>query len=388
MRRDIIADYFQELVNAPMYILKGNLKRDNPLIYNSEGLSFNQIKTSETLLKDETGTPWIVGDTSKTQPPTHSRVAITPNIEGQKDLDALGLTFENNQNPTLGAKLYQVEDTIEIELRYSYQNFAGILPSFDRWNPTAKYFRRSGNLVSNQRRGDFYADYAITSNKLGQSDIIPFEVPLMSDFWKDKLISYKNQLLNGLDTHFNGMNRPLATGTEYQEFLDSNGKIFWSEGRQKYYKVSFSTPAKSKKTVQINQDESYNTDLLAVLDTARNEVKDEIQSLDKNYTYQISNNNNRYALFYTLMTYEVNIVEVIGEEEIGVTLTATHATTSDAPYNIICARYTETNFALMQKLITTYGVNVPDSGVIYDVQILPYCPIRRMMTENGLDRTG
>lgn len=58
----MVADHYDELLNAPMYIEKATITDVNdPAIFNTEGLTLNQIKKSETLLKDETNCPWIVG---------------------------------------------------------------------------------------------------------------------------------------------------------------------------------------------------------------------------------------------------------------------------------------------------------------------------------------
>lgn len=54
LKRDSIADNFESLLNCPAYIKKGTVSDDNPLIVNDEGVRVNQIKTSETLLKDKT----------------------------------------------------------------------------------------------------------------------------------------------------------------------------------------------------------------------------------------------------------------------------------------------------------------------------------------------
>lgn len=60
LQRDIVADYFDDIKNSPMFIEKATVGVDDPAIFNSEEMSFNQIKTKETLLKDKTGVPWIV----------------------------------------------------------------------------------------------------------------------------------------------------------------------------------------------------------------------------------------------------------------------------------------------------------------------------------------
>lgn len=61
LKRDIIADYYNNVLESPMLIhraMSGDI--NNPLLYNSEGFSFNQIKKDEILLKDKFGTPWYV----------------------------------------------------------------------------------------------------------------------------------------------------------------------------------------------------------------------------------------------------------------------------------------------------------------------------------------
>ena len=63
LKRDVIADnYYAVLQEAPVFIEKGYVNdSENPLLYNSENNSFNQIKKSEKLIKDETGVAWVVG---------------------------------------------------------------------------------------------------------------------------------------------------------------------------------------------------------------------------------------------------------------------------------------------------------------------------------------
>ena len=59
--RDVIADWRKEILAAPTFVEKATLSTANRLLYNSENMTYNQIKKSETLLKDATQVPWIVG---------------------------------------------------------------------------------------------------------------------------------------------------------------------------------------------------------------------------------------------------------------------------------------------------------------------------------------
>ena len=49
--RDLVADYYLELLNAPIFIEKGPLADSDTFIYNNEDMTFNQIKQDEILLK-------------------------------------------------------------------------------------------------------------------------------------------------------------------------------------------------------------------------------------------------------------------------------------------------------------------------------------------------
>ncbi len=63
--RDVIADNISRIKDSPMLVERALLKEDDNLIYNSEDILVNQIKTKETLIKDNTGVPWIVGYLSR-----------------------------------------------------------------------------------------------------------------------------------------------------------------------------------------------------------------------------------------------------------------------------------------------------------------------------------
>lgn len=61
LRRDLLAEYFDEIIGAPTFIEKAIVNYGNPLLFNSEDMTFNQIKTSELAIRDNSLCPWIVG---------------------------------------------------------------------------------------------------------------------------------------------------------------------------------------------------------------------------------------------------------------------------------------------------------------------------------------
>ena len=60
LRRDILVDY-SSMAKATVFAERGYVPNTSSLIYNSEGNSYNQIKKSEKLIKDESESAWLVG---------------------------------------------------------------------------------------------------------------------------------------------------------------------------------------------------------------------------------------------------------------------------------------------------------------------------------------
>lgn len=89
LKRDSVADFYSDIINAPTYIEKATLLPNSPFIFNQEDMSFNQIKQSETLLKDKTGCPWIIGFMAQKQPEGTSEpftTTVATNMMGQPDV--------------------------------------------------------------------------------------------------------------------------------------------------------------------------------------------------------------------------------------------------------------------------------------------------------------
>lgn len=90
LKRDVFADYLKQILRADCFVEKGYVAPENPLIFNEEGVSLNQIKKGETMLTDETGIPWLVLYVAKNFPASDTP-GIDANgnlpIEGQMTLD-------------------------------------------------------------------------------------------------------------------------------------------------------------------------------------------------------------------------------------------------------------------------------------------------------------
>ena len=61
LRRDVLVDFYPYYKDAPCRVERAMLLRNDPAIYNKEGIQVNQIKKKEELLWDKTNWAWIVG---------------------------------------------------------------------------------------------------------------------------------------------------------------------------------------------------------------------------------------------------------------------------------------------------------------------------------------
>lgn len=59
--RDLLNTYYDDIIKAPCFIEKATLSSDNDLIFNSENMTYNQIKQWEKPILDESGFAWIIG---------------------------------------------------------------------------------------------------------------------------------------------------------------------------------------------------------------------------------------------------------------------------------------------------------------------------------------
>ena len=95
LKRDVVAEHFDIIKNSPCFIEKGMINSiSNPLLFNSESMTYNQIKSGETPLKDNTGSGWIVGYVAKNEPASNTTVTVRTTIESDEEyVDSEDLGF-------------------------------------------------------------------------------------------------------------------------------------------------------------------------------------------------------------------------------------------------------------------------------------------------------
>ena len=70
VRRDVVAELLDVAKASPIFLERGHVGYGDPLIFNDEDLSLNEIKKSEIMLKDSSNCAWIAGYIARNFPDT------------------------------------------------------------------------------------------------------------------------------------------------------------------------------------------------------------------------------------------------------------------------------------------------------------------------------
>lgn len=363
--RDVIADFYYEVLRAPSFVKKGWLNTPNdPGIFNNENMTFNQIKTSETLLPDRSNTPWYIGYLNK------------------EDLD--GKSFELPKQPLNVAQSYDsfndypyYKYNVNNPYKMDYTEF--VCSVFTYVNYGANYqigWDENGNLKDPVTRNGWYKSPLVNmegvltrddvSNNVGYrytgSNIIA-TVPKVQQYavarggWSERARSY-------LGVH---------TATDSQLLQNENGKIYMIAGIP--YRVRL-TSTTVQELVEVPNNLAYAIEVKSML----SEIG------DFNTSSQIKGTCTN--IWYSALATVVNL-DVVPEDEYSLSfeLPTNRIHTEDLPYDIIAipakalagdVGQFQNNEELAKIVVNGIIAQLPkgDGGTfLYDFQLLPYCPL-------------
>ena len=355
--RDAVADKFDTLLDSPMFIEKATLNSNDPMLLNSENMTYNQIKTSETLLKDETGCAWIVGY-----------------IPRDFKSDGVSITY-----PLTGSQDIAVEKLSD----WKYYNYIGTNKGSLQKAIYAVYVKNENLMISAGLNSDgtlYNLPYYEPESKVGN---IPTPSLITNglyfkETWYDALSinKYRDQVFNGVSV--NNLNKTLTEeqglSTDINAYIISelNGKIILDKSSNTYYRITATNNYIEEVTNFSNIDINRNIPGLEILGTAQT----------GNFKVQFS-------------YYEVTIKLEQAYQTAYLTIPENRYHLNDQPYDMFCIPYSDdleiykngtlqvkANKNLALSIGTTIGALVGSTG-IYDVQLLPYCPVRYCITEDG-----
>lgn len=383
--RDVIVDNYEDILQAPCFIEKATPQsiRD-PAIYNNEDMTFNQIKQNETLLWDETQCPWIVGYIPRDSFKTNTTVSIEAQLSGSADITVENLSdypFYQYANTIVSGQV--TNPTIKIALTYwlMHRN-AGAFNNY--------YYH---NTISLNQNGNYLGKTSGQGGGLNgyywlQSITNPLYVP-KNDFTDE----YARQVVANMPTlagDFQDLSDYVdatLTQEQYEQLVKDRNKIIYETATGQYWRVTLtgsSSPGSTTTTI------GWDTGLGIKMRNAM------VTSFGDGYTLSEPVNKNLPVFSFTSETaYQTLTFEPV-EVNLSVEVPATRYHASETPYDIFCMPYSNTlqikksgetyinntnasaAITIAQQIASEVG-----SGNIYDVQLLPYCPVRYCITDDG-----
>ena len=349
LRRDLLVDFYDHYINTDCFIEKATLNAEDPLLFNSEDMTFNQIKTSEVVLKDYTQCPWIVGYYAKNTP--------AENLEGEVPINPLDDVYDILIDTTFANWKYNATETpIKTSIDSIHYRVYGMHTT------TAVGFQQQNGFVAFNINGDFVEEKYVSG--LNASLDFNFNYKQCVNEMQPYFKAQKDTLLNQAKTYL----PQVLTSGELEEFLDLKNVIV-KDIEGKYYQVNIIPQENVYSTAQVNAGNLFNSLANIVNNSA---------------TITGEPNTNSFEIVGGFKTYSMTATELTN---LATTwdMTATKLTTTDVPYNIfaipygICTLYegvtkivkSSKEYALpvAQSIINKMGNN------LYDIQLLPYCPI-------------
>lgn len=357
LRRDLIVDDYDTIVESPMFIEKATANTNDPLIFNSENMSFNQIKKSETLLKDETNCAWVVGYIPRdfksdgvtiTYPLTGSQDFTVEKLSDWKYYNYIGTNKGSLQKATYGVYVKAQDKMISAGL-----NSDGSIYSLPYWEP-------SGNV------GDIPTPSLIENG-------LTFQDPYLNALSINK---FRDEVFNGVVVK--DLNSQLSSeqglSTDISPYLQSelNNKILLDKRSNTYYRITVTNTYREEITNFSNININRNIPGVEITGTAQT------GNFKVDFAY-----------------YEVTINIEQAYETAYLTIPENRYHLNDQPYDMFCMPFSDdleiykngtlqlkANKNLALSIGTSIGSMVGSTG-IYDVQLLPYCPVRYCIQDDG-----
>lgn len=390
LKRDVIADNYNKVISAPCYIEKATITNANdPLIFNKEGMAYNQIKQSETPIKDETQTGWVVGYIPSDA--FSSSTTITSNVQlttAAADITVAGLSNWNYWKNTTQNSSFKymassaANNTVGIKYRHENTDVGGTDPDFD-YSGERLWFTTSGSYVRTDTLqwdgsvqgpswwNDYHIQYQATWN---QGPNLPTNArnAFIAVFSNSTFTGYVNDCLGSASVEIQ---------SDYQVNLLRNlsGKIIKDSNTNTYYQISI---------VDISSDNpltpTYST---TAGTTLLNYVSDHCDDAD-GWTRPGNIVAGDVQVALSTPAYAINLTQITINCEVTINSDRYHL--SDAPYDMFCIPYSDTlwlydgtnTFQCSKEVAINVAVQIGkklSSNQTFDIQLLPYCPARHLV---------
>lgn len=350
LRRDLLVDYWADVKDAPCFIEKAILTENNPLIYNSENMTFNQIKKSEMLLKDLSKCPWIVGYYAKNT--AHNMLAGTVDLNFESDIDYIPIdtTFEN-------WKFNATETPFKVAPQDIEYRIYGMKAT------TSIGFQSQNGYIRFDKEGNYLRPYQYVANLSTPLDF-HFIGDIIGNALQPEVKARATTMYNYLQDYAD------ITSDEDTAFFTSLKNKVIKDTTGKYYSVNIIPGNVETTVVNISSGNLFQT-MKTICNTSSN-----LTGTPDNTSFKAAVSAQTYTMEYSVLTTQVSSWDMSGDK----------ITTEDAPYNIFAIPYGSvklfyTGGGLIGESRANIGIATANSIIrtmgsnLYDIQLLPYCPL-------------
>lgn len=367
LMRDVLADYYDEVYNSIAFIQKGMLPMSSPFIYNSEGMSLNQIKKDEIPLYDSSLCPWIVAYLS-TNKPTNEVKWLPTNVKADITVDKLenwDYTANNDYN------IYQ--DGTGAYHAWAYNSNVHTIYEFS-WNN-----KDPQQCILNNN------DYGVSSKYQlsGHNTSLSVNVG-MGSIGLTLIDGVNNLIANTTSSTDNKIKSWYSSNLTGSGLLENVGKTIKDTSTGKVYRIG----------VSYGNIETVSTDI-ATGSSPYNELQGIVDNVSE---ISGTGNNDSYTITYKVQKIRPVFTEVEQGDAISIPFSDSGKALKDAPYYMVAmpvggsVKYNLIDKPFISEPDVVYGLAQQMGRVLgselYDIQLLPYCPIPSITPLHWVDLRG
>ena len=417
LHRDVIADNYDDVVAAPTFVEKAYIDDvTNPLLFNSESMTYNQIKMSETFLKDNTGCGWVVGyipqDAFKSGSKQINKDII---LETSADITVSSLSswaywqYCSINNAQKGATTNSsTGKTLALKCRAKYVTAYNTDPS----NSGSMYVMQDSDLPDYK-----YSKPLLLFTSSNYTSSWDTNSSTLADIWSSTMVgqywstfdgsnfarSIQGQIVGNtslwtdINTYVN--NRypadvvivPASTITAMQAL---DGKTIKDTSTGIVYRITV-TNAGVEGNVSIDTEDVVGASIVTKINSALSNagVRQNQITMSHETIWRQNQAAADILVGYNGSVYSIVLNQVVTFASVEIDYNRNHV--SDAPYDMFCIPYSDTarikygsgtnDYCNCNK---TLAVGMAEeiardagTGSIYDVQLLPYCPCKELTNQ-------
>lgn len=363
LRRDILVDY-STMATATVYAERGYVPNNSSLIYNSEGNSYNQIKKSEKLIKDESGSAWLVGYLA---PNVFDSGNIT--IQGSNSNVKYDYSFETND------EMFSAFPGVGLTPTTLYYNFGSLYLKFYSLAEAQPYLWRAdypSDLLTYETAAIPEADVTMIIPQTNLEDAQGF---LLNNLL---MSSVQNIISDKLILDYSNVSR--ASITKIINNRDVIARVGTPTSGYTYYQLSVGTSETLRQQHDIRNTTASNT--FEYLNSIFAQLANTTLSLGTPDRYTLDSTDSYFSCYWRNIPVSTNTIE----------LKTTAEKVDSSPYYCFAipyhaAKVIKGNQTIVtdprESLLLARNIATQLGSFCYDVQLLPYFPLQSYIDAMG-----